>query len=128
PGFARLNSWVYRAEYAAATITILVLVFGYRGLLLRELPWTDVGWTVFWAIWPDLAAFVPIGAASAGGGSWPRWGPALYNLVHNFLVWGAAFGLASLVMAQIPWPMLAWAGHITADRAAGFYLRAPATP
>jgi hypothetical protein len=34
----------------------------------------------------------------------------------------------SFVTGEIAWPLLAWAGHITADRAAGYYLRAPSTP
>lgn len=125
PGFLRLDSRIYRVEYAAATIAILVILFGWRLLVLKEFPWPMLVATVFWAIWPDVAAFVPIGLASKGSKEWPSWGPSLYNSVHNFLVWGAVFGLWSLLAGQIEWPLLAWAGHITADRAMGFYLRAP---
>jgi hypothetical protein len=125
PGFLRLNSSVYRAEYAAATIAILVLLFGWRWLILKELPLPSLLLTVFWAIWPDLAAFVPIGMASRGSRGWPSWGPVLYNSVHNLLVWGAVFVLWSVLTGQIVWPLLAWAGHITADRAVGYHLRAP---
>jgi hypothetical protein len=125
PGFLRLNSWVYRAEYAAATLAILVLLFGWRWIILRDFPWPSLLLTVFWAAWPDLAAFLPIGLASKGSRHWPSWGPALYNSVHNLLVWGAVFLLWSFLSGQIAWPLLAWAGHITADRAVGFYLRAP---
>jgi len=128
PGFVRLNSWVYRAEYAAATLAIVVLLFGWRWLILREFPWPSFLFTVFWAVWPDLAAFLPIGLASRGSREWPTWGPALYNSVHNLLVWGAVFLLASALAGQIVWPLLAWAGHITADRAAGYHLRAPVRP
>jgi hypothetical protein len=128
PGFLRLNSWAYRAEYAVATIAILLLLFGWRGFILGDLPWSSVLLAVFWAIWPDLAAFIPIGIASRGSRDWPPWGPALYNAVHNLLLWGVMFALWSLVTGQIAWPLLAWAGHITADRAAGFYLRAPRVP
>ena len=125
PGFFRLDSWVYRAEYAAATVAILVLIFGWRGYLLKDLPWPALLQVVFWAVWPDLAAFLPIGVASKGSRSWPAWGPTLYNSVHNFLVWGVVFVAWSVLSGQVAWPLLAWAGHITADRAFGYYLRAP---
>jgi hypothetical protein len=127
PGFLRLNSWVYRAEYAVATIAILALLFGWRWLILNDLPWPGLVLTIFWAIWPDLAAFVPIGIASRKSQDWPSWGPTLYNGVHNLLVWAAVFVVWSYVSGGIVWPLLAWAGHITADRAVGFYLRAPRT-
>jgi hypothetical protein len=128
PGFLRLNSWVYRVEYAVVTIAIVVLLFGWRWLVLHEMPWPSLLLAVFWALWPDLAAFVPISLASKGSRDWPSWGPALYNSVHNLLVWGAVFAIWSLLSGQIVWPLLAWAGHITADRAFGFYLRAPTGP
>ena len=128
PGFLRLNSWIYRAEYGAATIAILALLLGWRWILLHDLPLPSLLLVVFWAIWPDLAAFVPIGIASRGSHDWPSWGPALYNSVHNLLLWGAVFLLWSFLAGQIVWPLLAWAGHITADRAVGFYLRSPKRP
>jgi hypothetical protein len=128
PGFLRLNSWLYRAEYAVATSAILFLLFGWRWFIVHDLPWPSLVLTVFWAIWPDLAAFLPIGLASKGSRGWPSWGPSLYNSVHNLLVWAAVFTIWSLLIGQIDWPMLAWAGHITADRAAGYYLRAPTGP
>lgn len=127
PGFLPLRSWIYRLEYAVGAVVILILVLGWRGLILHDLPWPSLLLTVFWAIWPDLAAFVPIGLASRDSKEWPSWGPALYNSVHNFLVWGAVFAAWSLVTGQIVWPLLAWAGHIAADRAVGYYLRAPRT-
>ena len=125
PGFLRLTSWVYRAEYAVATLAILFLLFGWRLLIVQALPWPSLLLTLFWLVWPDLAAFVPIGIASKGSEGWPAWGPTLYNSVHNLLVWGAVFVLWSLLARQIEWPLLGWAGHITADRAFGYYLRAP---
>jgi len=128
PGFLRLNSWIYRAEYGAATVAILALLLGWRWIMLHDLPLPSLLLVVFWAIWPDLAAFVPIGIASRGSRDWPSWGPALYNSVHNLLLWGAVFLLWSFLAGQIVWPLLAWAGHITADRAVGFYLRAPKKP
>jgi hypothetical protein len=128
PGFLRLNSAWYRAEYAAATVAILVIVFGWRWLLLHDLSGPQLLLTVFWAVWPDLLAFVPIGIASRGAKGWPSWGPTVYNLAHNFLVWGAVFVAWSIATGQVVGALLAWAGHITADRASGYYLRASPVP
>jgi len=125
PAFLRLNSTLYRAEYAAATIAILLALFGWRWGVLHDFPLTSVLLTIFWALWPDIAAFVPIGLGSRGSRDWPSWGPTLYNTFHNLLVWGAVFSVWALLTREVPWPMLAWAGHITADRAAGYHLRAP---
>ncbi len=125
PGFLRLNGWVYRAEYAAATGALAVVVIGWQFLILHALSWQGLGLTLVWFVWPDLAAFLPIGLGSGGSKGWPPWGPTLYNTVHNFLVWGAVFGAWSLVTGAVAWPLLGWAAHITMDRAAGFYLRAP---
>jgi hypothetical protein len=124
PGFLRLNSPWYRAEYAAATVAILLLVFGWRWLLLHDLPAPQLLLAVFWAIFPDLAAFVPLGLAGRGSRGWPSWGPSLYNVFHSLLVWGAIFAIWSLGTGDVAWPILTWAGHITADRATGFHLRA----
>ena len=125
PPFLRFTSSPYRVEMAAATVVLLVMLFYWRGVRVGGL---DVPLTVFWLIWPDLAAFVPIGVAARRGGPWPSWGPALYNAAHSFLVWGGAFGLASLLAGEINRPLLGWAAHLTADRAAGYYLRAPRAP
>lgn len=123
PAFLRLNSWWYRAEYAAATVAVLLFVVGWY--VLHALPVTWLGLAFFWFVWPDLAAFVPIGIAQRGSRGWPSWGPTLYNAVHNFFVWIPVFLLWSYFTGEIAWPLLMWAGHITIDRAAGFYLRAP---
>jgi len=128
PGFLRLNSWVYRLEYSVATIAILALLFGWRWIILHDLPWPSLLLVVFWAAWPDIAAFVPISVASRHNREWPSWGPMLYNSVHNLVVWAAVFVLWSFLAGQIIWPILAWAGHITADRAVGYYLRSPGKP
>lgn len=121
PPFARLSAWPYRLEMLVLTVALLVILFYWRMLLVRDL---DVLWTIFWILWPDLVAFIPIGIASAGGKGWPAWGSPLYNVVHTFLAWGAVFALWTLLTASVPWPLLGWAGHIAADRASGFYLRA----
>ena len=127
PGFLRLNSVIYRAEYGAATLALLAIVFGWRWLALHELSEVEALLFLFWWALPDLVAFVPIGVSSRGSRSWPRWGPSLYNLFHNLLVWGVVFALWSLLTGQVVWPLLGWATHVTMDRAAGYYLRAPVT-
>jgi hypothetical protein len=123
PSFARLNSWPYRAEMGISTVAPLAILFYWRALVVRDL---NVPLTVFWIVWPDLGAFVPIVLASRGGRSWPSWGPALYNALHTLLVRAPVFVLWSWIGGAIQWPRLGRAAHIAADRAVGTYLRAPA--
>lgn len=124
PGFLRLDSWPYRLEYAAATVAILGILFVWRLWILHALPPIDLAATLFWIVWPDLLAFVPIGVASRASHEWPRWGPTVYNVPHSLIVWAAVFGTWSWLSGGIVWPLLGWAGHITADRAVGYHLRA----
>jgi hypothetical protein len=105
---------------AVAAAALLVILFGWRLLVVRDL---NAPLAVFWIVWPDLGAFLPIGIASRGGRAWPRWGSPLYNALHTFLVWAPVFVLWSVLEGSIAWPLLGWAGHICADRAAGYYLR-----
>jgi hypothetical protein len=70
PPFLRLNAWLYRAEMAVAAAALLVILFGWRLLVVRDL---NAPLAVFWIVWPDLGAFLPIGIASRGGRAWPRW-------------------------------------------------------
>ena len=125
PGFLRLSSWPYRLEYAAATLLILGLLFVWRLGILHALPPGVIALTVFWMLWPDLLAFVPIGIVARGSRNWPSWGAVLYDLPHSLLVWAGVFAVWSVLAGGIEWPLLGWAAHITADRAFGFYLRAP---
>jgi hypothetical protein len=125
PGFLELNSRWYRLEYAAATFALLGALFIWRWRVLGGLPPTDVGLTIFWMAWPDLFAFAPIGLMSRRSQAWPSWGSRVYNVAHSLAVWGAIFAAWSLLAGGIEWPLLGWATHITADRAAGYYLRAP---
>jgi len=104
------------------TITIGIGAILYWRILIGNL---NILLALFWLIWPDLASFIPIGLAGGSKG-WPRWGSALYNFSHTFLFWMSVFVVWSLVSGGIEWPLLGWAAHIALDRAAGFYLRAPA--
>ena len=118
PGFQAASSRLYKLEYAAATAAILAYLV-YRWLNLGGLDWPS---TVFWILFPDLAAFIPIGLSSKRR-EWPRWGSYLYNTFHSALLWGLAFGALWLVMGTPYWPILGWLGHIAADRAVGYGLR-----
>lgn len=106
---------------AVLTKGLLVLLFYWRLAVVGDL---DVLATVFWILWPDLAAFLPIGVAMRGRTSWPRWGAPLYDATHSFLVWVVGFALAWALVGSVPWPLLGWAVHIAGDRAVGYYLRA----
>jgi len=121
PGFLRLNSIAYRLEMLLITITLLVVLFYWRLFVVKDL---NLLVTVFWVVFPDLGSFIPIGLAVRGGKEWPRWGPGLYNFFHTFLVWIPVFAIWSIMSGAVQWPLLGWAGHITADRSVGYYLRA----
>ena len=118
PGFQDARSWLYRAEYAAITLVILGYLV-WRSIHFGGIDWLEV---LFWIIFPDLAAFVPIGASSQSK-EWPPWGANLYNFFHTILIWAAAFALAWLALGSAYLPLLGWLGHITADRAVGYGLR-----
>jgi len=121
PGFLRLNSMTYRLEMVLITIILLVVLFYWRLFVVKDLNLLE---TVFWIIFPDLASFIPIALSMRGAKEWPRWGPGLYNFFHTLLVWAPVFVSWSLLSGAIQWPLLGWAGHITADRSVGYYLRA----
>lgn len=119
PGFQDAESKLYRLEYAVISLSILgfvvwKIVYGSGSFSILEL--------VLWAIFPDLAAFIPIGLKSKNG-AWPSWGANVYNLFHNIVVWSAIFLLVWLVLRTPHWELLGWLGHITTDRAVGFGLR-----
>ncbi len=104
-----------------ATLAIIVILFYWRLLVVKDL---NLPLTIFWILWPDLGSFIPIGLATRSSKEWPRWGSALYNLLHTFLVWIPVFAVWSIATSSVQWPLLGWAGHVTADRAVGYYLRA----
>lgn len=82
----------------------------------------DVLQTVVWAVFPDLAAFVPIGLSSQRR-EWPSWGAYLYDAVHNVISWGVVFSAFWFVFGVPSWPLFGWLGHITIDRSVGYGLR-----
>src|SRR2546428_8239389 len=116
PGFLRLNSLAYRLEMLLITIILLIVLFYWRLFVVKDL---NLLATVFWIIFPDLASFIPIGLAMRGSKEWPRWGPGLYNIFHTLLVWIPVFAIWSILSGAVQWPLLGWAGHITADPSVG---------
>jgi hypothetical protein len=121
PGFIRLDSLVYRLEMLLVTVAIFMILFYWRFLVVRDL---NIFTTLFWIVWPDLASFVPISFASRGSKAWPKWGPSLYNFFHTLLVAIPVLAVWSWIFGTFQWPLLGWIGHITLDRAVGYYLRA----
>jgi hypothetical protein len=85
------------------------------------------GWWLVaaFAIGPDLALLAGAGRGLDRGQLHPRAVP-LYNALHRF--WGPA-ALAVLAVAWLgaPWlaGALAWAAHVSIDRAVGYGLRTP---
>ena len=123
PDFQDARSTLYRAEYAAVTLALIGYLI-WRSLYLGGLDWLQ---TIFWAVLPDLAAFIPIGASSKRR-DWPGWGAGLYNLFHNVLLWGLGFAGSWVFLTGVYWPIFGWLAHITADRAFGYGLRQASKP
>lgn len=119
PGFQDIRSRLYRAEYAAITLAIIAYLV-WRTFYSGGIAWLQV---VFWVVFPDLVSFIAIGLSSKRK-EWPPWGADVYDLCHTVLVWGAAFGASWGILGGIYWPLMGWLGHITADRAVGYGLRA----
>ena|SRR5579864_3587635 len=119
PPFQGAQSKLYRSEYAIISLAILgLLVWRYSqspGLIF-------VLEILFWAIFPDLAAFIPIGLSSSKQ-AWPSWGAYVYNIFHSILTWALVFGVTFLIFKSPRWELLGWLGHITLDRAVGYGLR-----
>ncbi len=93
-------------------------------------PKLSIGWSVWWAVFPDVFAFGPpvvagvwlrlSGYVTPGmvhTGHLPRihLGLPLYPLAHSLLTFILVFGLASLVARRPLWPMAGWLLHILID-------------
>ena len=118
PEFQEVGSRLYRAEYGAISIAIIGYLV-WRGLFLGGI---NVFQTIFWVLFPDLVAFIPIGLLSKRR-EWPEWGAYLYNAVHNVIAWGLVFTGIWVVFGVTSWPLFGWLGHITVDRTIGYGLR-----
>lgn len=118
PDFSEVRSRLYRAEYAAISVAILGYLV-WRGLFAGGV---SVLQTIFWAVFADLVAFIPIGLSSKRQ-EWPNWGAYLYDAVHNVITWGLVFMVVWIIFQAPSWPMFGWLGHITVDRTVGYGLR-----
>jgi len=118
PEFLEAGSRLYRAEYAAVSVVIIAYI-SWRGLFLGGV---SILLTVFWVLFPDLMAFIPIGLASKQG-QWPEWGAYLYDAVHNVVSWGVVLVGAWAIFRAPSWPLFGWLLHITVDRTLGYGLR-----
>ena len=88
-----------------------------------------VGWTVWWAAFPDVLAFGPTIAAGlwlrlAGGAFGPADGHVLphvhvglplYPAGHSLIVFLLVFGIATILARRIVFEMLGWLMHILID-------------
>jgi uncharacterized protein DUF4260 len=106
-----------RIAYAALTAVLVAA-------LALEVAATDTSWwiVVVFLLGPDIALLLGIGSGLEKGQLHPRAVP-LYNALHRY--WGpAALALASLVLPD-GWlaAALAWAVHVSVDRAVGYGLR-----
>jgi hypothetical protein len=87
----------------------------------------QVGWTVWWAGFPDVLAFGPAFAAglwlrltgshAAGGHSLPHVhiGLPLYPAGHSLIVFALVFAVTSILARRIVFEMLGWLLHILID-------------
>jgi hypothetical protein len=109
---------IHHAEYAALLAALVALAVWQRDQLSAWLFWPLL-------IAPDVLGYVPasfMGTAPEKGALPPR-GVWLYNLWHTYVVplgIGTALAVGS---GEVPWWLLGWLIHITADRAMGFGLR-----
>ena len=108
-----------RIAYSALTAVLIAA-------LALEVAATDSPWwlVVVFLLGPDIALFLGIGSGLEKGQLHPRAVP-LYNALHRY--WGpAALALASIVLPE-GWlaAALAWALHVSLDRAIGYGLRTP---
>jgi uncharacterized membrane protein YecN with MAPEG domain len=108
-----------RAGYAALAALLLAA-------LIRELIRHRTGYwqAVVFGLGPDLALFVGIGAGLQKGQLHPR-AVRLYNLLHRYWLPLALAIVAALDLVPFGYLIgaLAWAFHISIDRAVGYGLR-----
>ena len=121
PAFPRLNSNAYRLEMLPITIILLIVLFYWRLFVVRDLKPVNCGFLDHLSQLGVVHSYWRRDARSQGT---PRWGSGLYNFFHRLLVWIPIFAVWSILSGAIQWPLLGWAGHITADRSVGCYLRA----
>ncbi len=113
------GSRLFRIEYAVISLGILaysiwIAIYG-QGL--------DILQFIFWGVFPDLVAFIPIGLAMKKTKKWPSWGSNLYNTVHHIGLWALVFVALFAIFQRPNWALLGWIFHINVDRAVNYSLR-----
>jgi hypothetical protein len=105
---------LYRLEWLAITVAL-------SWYLIAQVDWSqsrNIALVVFFAILPDIALFAF--PAVRRGASWPY---ALYNALHNYVIWLLAAVVLHLLGFNLGVTILAWAIHIALDRTVGYALR-----
>jgi hypothetical protein len=82
-----------------------------------------LGWTAWWAMFPDVFAFGPMVAVGlwlrltgqGGHGSHVHLGLPLYPMGHSLPVFLLVFGIVTLLARRVVWEMIGWLSHILID-------------
>jgi hypothetical protein len=89
-----------------------------------------IGWTVWWAVFPDVLAFGPsvaagiwlrltggLDASSAHGGHLPHvnLGLPIYPAVHSLVVFLLVFGITTILARRVVVDLFGWLLHILID-------------
>jgi hypothetical protein len=90
----------------------------------------SLGWTIWWAVFPDVLAFGPTFAAGlwlrfrggletggAHGGHLPHvhLGLPLYPFAHSAVMFLMVFAITTILARRIVWPLFGWLLHILID-------------
>ncbi|MGZ4354024.1 MAG: DUF4260 family protein [Gaiellaceae bacterium] len=116
PSRRRLGGRIVYAALALSLLVAVVLEAGRHGTGYWQVAAFGLG--------PDIALFVGAGAGLAKGQLHPRAVP-LYNLLHRYWLAVALAALAAFGLVPLGFFVgaLAWAFHISLDRAVGYGLR-----
>jgi hypothetical protein len=116
PSRRRLAGRLVYAALALSLLAAIVLEVGRHGTGYWQLAAFGLG--------PDVALFLGAAAGLAKGQLHPRAVP-LYNLLHRYWLAFALAALASFGLVPLGFLVgaLAWAFHISLDRAVGYGLR-----
>src|SRR3989442_15642031 len=98
PSFLRLNSTIYRLEMLLVTVAIILILFYWRLLLVKDL---NVFVTIFWILWPGLGSFIPIRLAKPGGRNWPRLGSNPFKFLHTLPVAGPRLAIWGFISGVV---------------------------
>jgi hypothetical protein len=116
------------------TVVMEIVAHGFRAAAAAiagkrsVTPGIRVGWTVWWAAFPDVLAFGPLVAAAVWLRLAGRFDPSggfdrspvhiglpLYQAGHSLVVFLVVFGVATVTARRIVFEMLGWLLHILID-------------